>query len=99
MCPGIGGEVRIDRSRNAPPGWPRGGSRTMIKVRLLWIASACAVGALLVLGAAQAGGTSSRGAAKAVPSVGSPQAEMVRATERARLRALVEADVTVARQL
>ena len=64
--------------------------------------SACAVVLLLLVGVAQGGGTPTAPTVAAAPSSSaedSRQAELVRATERARLQALVEADVTIARRL
>lgn len=64
--------------------------------------SASAVVLLVLVGVAQGGGTptaSTVGAAPSSSTEDSRQAELVRATERARLQALVEADVTVARRL
>lgn len=64
--------------------------------------SASAVVLLALVGAAQGGGTPTAPTGAAAPSSSaedSHQAELVRSTERARLQALVEADVTVARRL
>jgi len=64
--------------------------------------SASAVVLLVLAGAAQGRGTPTEPTVAAAPSSStedSRQAELVRATEQARLHALVEADVTVARRL
>ena len=75
--------------------------RTISKMGAL-CTSASAVVLLVLVGVAQGGGTPTAPTVAAAPSSSaedSRQAELVRATERARLHALVEADVTVARRL
>jgi hypothetical protein len=99
--PETGGDVHTNQFTNEPGSGSRRRSRSMMRVRTLWIFSGLAVAALLAVGAAQGGSTTgSRAAAAAKPATKTPnEADQVRATERTRLHALVAADVTLARSL